>query len=161
MTVIETGQRSSGPVVRPVPVRTPHRRDPRHRRPGPARPSAGAMRYPGTGVVMSRTPHRRRPVSVVVTTALAGLAALITVWLGTIAQSGGVAGRSAAVPDQLAVVQVQAGESLQHLAARVAPEAPVAQVVARIRVLNQLESAGLDAGQTLIAPVGQSADDAR
>ena len=30
----------------------------------------------------------------------------------------------AAVPEQLAVVQVQAGETLQQLAARVAPDAP-------------------------------------
>jgi LysM repeat protein len=116
--------------------------------------------YRGTGVAMSRAPHGRRRVSVAITVALAGLAALITVWLGAIAQSGGVIGTPAAIPQQLAVVQVQAGETLQHLAARVAPDAPVAQVVDRIRELNQLESAALDAGQTLIAPVGPSTDHA-
>jgi predicted Zn-dependent protease len=52
------------------------------------------------------------------------------------------------------VVQVQPGENLQRLAARVAPDAPVAGVVERIRELNDLDSAALDAGQTLIAPVG-------
>jgi len=66
-----------------------------------------------------------------------------------------------AVPDQLAVVRVQTGENLQHLAARVAPDAPLARVVARIRELNNLDSAALDAGQTLIAPVGPGADHAR
>ena len=43
---------------------------------------------------------------------------------------------------------------LQHVAARVAPDAPVGQVVDRIRDLNKLGSTALDAGQTLIAPVG-------
>ena len=61
---------------------------------------------------------------------------------------------AAPVPDRLAVVQVQTGETLQHVAARVAPDAPVGQVVERIRELNQLESVALDVGQTLIAPVG-------
>jgi hypothetical protein len=93
-------------------------------------------------------------VSIAVTAALAALAALITVWLGSIAQSGGVTGTPPAVPEQLAVVQVQPGESLHHVAARVAPGAPVGNVVARIRELNHLDSAALDAGQTLIAPLG-------
>ena len=35
-----------------------------------------------------------------------------------------------------------------------APDAPVEQVVERIRDLNKLDSAALDAGQTLIAPIG-------
>jgi LysM domain len=112
------------------------------------------MRYPGTGVPLSRAPHRRRPVSAAVTVAVAGMAALITVWLGAIAESGGVSGNLAAVPEQLSVVRVQPGENLEHLAERVAPHAPVGQVVARIRELNHLDSAVLDTGQTLIAPVG-------
>jgi hypothetical protein len=36
----------------------------------------------------------------------------------------------------------------------VAPDAPVRSVVAQIRDLNELRSAAVDAGQTLIAPVG-------
>ena len=80
---------------------------------------------------------------------------MITVWLGLVAQFGdSVQGASAPLPDRLAVVQVQSGESLQHVAARVAPDAPVGQVVARIRELNKLDTSYLDAGQTLIAPVG-------
>ena len=112
------------------------------------------MRYRGTGVLMSRTSHRRRPITPATTLVLALIAAGITVWLGLVAQLGGVAGTSAPVPNQLAVVQVQAGETLQQVAHRVAPDAPVGQVVDRIRELNQLGSAALDAGQTLIAPVG-------
>jgi predicted Zn-dependent protease len=58
------------------------------------------------------------------------------------------------MPDQLAVVRVESGETLQRLAARVAPDAPTGQVVARIRELNELTSSSVTAGQTLIAPVG-------
>jgi hypothetical protein len=112
------------------------------------------MRYRGTGVLMSRTSHRRRPITPATTVVLALVAAAITVWLGLVAQFGGVVGGSAVVPDRLAVIQVQTGETLQQVAQRVAPDAPVGQVVQRIRELNQLDSAALDAGQTLIAPVG-------
>ena len=46
------------------------------------------------------------------------------------------------------------GPALQQIAARVAPDAPVSQVAERIRDLNKLDSAAVDAGQTLIAPIG-------
>jgi predicted Zn-dependent protease len=58
------------------------------------------------------------------------------------------------VPDRLAVVRVEPGESLQDVAHRVAPDAPARQVADRIRELNDLNSPALAAGQTLIAPVG-------
>ena len=97
----------------------------------------------------------RRPVSTAVTVALAGAAALITLWLGLVGHvSGAPAAATEQLPDQLAVVQVQAGETLQQLAGRVAPDAPAGQVMQRIRDLNKLDSASLDAGQTLIAPIG-------
>ncbi|MGH3970572.1 MAG: LysM peptidoglycan-binding domain-containing protein, partial [Mycobacterium sp.] len=59
----------------------------------------------------------------------------------------------AGTPERLAVVRVEPGESLAHLAARVAPGAPAGRVVERIRDLNELDGT-LVAGQTLIAPVG-------
>lgn len=121
--------------------------------PSGSRPAVAPIRHRGTGIAVSRAPHRRRPITPATTVMLALVAAAITVWLGLVAQVGGVQGTEAAVPTQLAVVQVQAGESLQHVARRVAPEAPVAEVVAKIRELNQLETVALDAGQTLIAPV--------
>lgn len=132
---------------RPVPIRSG--------RPVPVRPDFAPLRYRGTGVTRSKATHVRRPVSTAVTVAIAGVAALITLWLGSLAHlSGGSAAVPAVSPDQLAVVQVQAGESLQHLAGRVAPGAPVEQVVTRIRELNDLDSVAVDAGQTLIAPLG-------
>ncbi len=128
----------------------------RQRPGGSLRPVGAALNYGLTGVALSRVrgPHRRRPITPATTVALALLAALITVWLGLVAQFGGLASRDAvSLPDRLAVVQVQAGETLAHVAARVAPDAPVGQVVNRIRELNELDTAALDAGQTLIAPV--------
>ena len=156
MTILDTREILAAPVVRgphyPSVARRPHRVAAARRRPGGA-----PMRYRGPGVVMSRASHRRRPITPATTVGLALLAAFITVWLGVVAQFGGVVGSAASstpVPNTLAVVQVQAGETLQQVAHRVAPDAPVAHVVDRIRELNQLESASLDAGQTLIAPVG-------
>ncbi|KWX61770.1 LysM peptidoglycan-binding domain-containing protein [Mycobacterium sp. NAZ190054] len=133
-----------GGRVRPV---TPVRRSP-SRRPGGA-----PVRHRGTGVLMSRAPHRRRPITPATTVLLALVAGAITLWLGLVGQFGGLVGGAPEIPGRLAVVQVQSGESLQQVAHRVAPGAPVADVVARIRELNKLESAALDAGQTLIAPV--------
>lgn len=152
--------RSSGAA----PVRTrsyrpnlarPNLARPTSARPAPARPAVAPLRYRGTGIAMSHAPHARRPVSTAVTIALAGMAALITLWLGSLAQfSGDRAAAPAQAPDQLAVVQVQAGETLQDLALRVAPGASAVQIAERIRDLNNLDSVAVDAGQTLIAPVG-------
>ncbi len=103
---------------------------------------------------MSRASHRSRPITPLTTVLLALVAAGITVWLGLVAQLGGVMGTEPAAPAELAVVQVKSGETLQQVARRVAPDAPVAQVVEQIRDLNQLESAAVDTGQTLLAPVG-------
>jgi hypothetical protein len=171
-----TGKRSKGTAMRTVmaemdtridvrPARIapapaqPVRRRPRgadaRRRPGPGRAAGAPVRYRGTGVLMSRSPHRRRPITPFTTVALALLAALITVWLGVVAQFGAaIQGATVPVPDKLAVVQVQTGETLQQVAARVAPDAPTGPVIERIRELNKLDSVAVDAGQTLIAPVG-------
>ncbi len=156
MTLIQTAPARIS--TRRLPVRIPARDDipvssgPRQRRPAGAPP-----RYRCTGVLTSGASHRRRPITPVTTVGLAMLAALITMWLGVMAHLGGMVDgpqRSGRVPDRLAVVRVDAGESLQHLAARVAPGAPVTKVAQRIRELNDLNSPALAAGQTLIAPVG-------
>lgn len=128
-------------------------------RPGPSRPAGAAQRYRGTGVAMSVATHRRRPVSLATTVGLALLAGIITLWLGVVAHFGQMANGDSAgpethVPNRLAVVRVEPGESLQDVAARVAPDAPARQVAERIRELNDLNSPTLVAGQTLIAPVG-------
>ena len=131
----------------------------RSSRPAPSRPAGAPPRYRGTGVAMSVAPHRRRPVPLATTVGLALGAGIITLWLGLVGQfgqtvNGDSAGPATHVPDRLAVVRVEGGESLQDVAARVAPDAPVRQVAERIRELNDLKSPALVAGQTLIAPVG-------
>jgi hypothetical protein len=148
MTILDTREIQSVPVVRPGsrPAHAP--RPPRSNRPGGA-----PLHYRGSGVLMSRASHRRRPITPATTVVLALVAAGITVWLGLVAQFGGVTGGDAPVPSRLAVIQVQTGETLQQVAHRVAPDAPVGQVIERIRELNQLDSVALDAGQTLIAPI--------
>lgn len=132
----------------------------RSRRPGPSRPAGALPRYYGTGVAVSGAPHRsKRPVRATTTIWLALAAGAITLWLGLVGNLGqalnGDPGAPAAhVPDRLAVVRVEAGESLQDVAHRVAPDAPARQVADRIRALNDLSTPNLVAGQTLIAPVG-------
>jgi hypothetical protein len=155
MTII-TRENPTDVLVRPVrPVR-PMRPVGRAttRRPRSSRPAGSPLRYHGAGVLMSRASHRRRPITPVSTVVLALIAAAITVWLGLVAQLGAPVDSAPPAPGRLAVVQVQTGESLQQLARRVAPDAPVGSVVDQIRELNELDSAAVDAGQTLIAPVG-------
>jgi hypothetical protein len=152
MTILDSRETQAAPMNKPV-VRPGFRpADPR-RRPRSSRPGGAPLRYRGTGVLMSRTSHRRRPITPATTVLLALIASAITVWLGLVAQFGGVTGGDAPVPDRLAVIQVQTGETLQQVAHRVAPHAPMGQVVERIRELNHLDSVALDAGQTLIAPI--------
>lgn len=127
-------------------------------RPSPARPP-GAPRDLGRGIKVSRAVHPGRPggtpVSTAATVALAAAAALITLWLGALGQAGGVGSQAPAeLSGSLAVVRVQAGETLQALAVRVAPGLDAGRVMAEIRDLNGLESVAVQAGQTLIAPVG-------
>ena len=165
MTIIHTVSPRTGTVGRPINVsdhalRGGHDGLARSRRPGPTRPAGAPPRYRGTGVAMSVAPHGRRPVTLATTVGLALLAGIITLWLGMVAHLGQLANgdpavaSAAHVPDTLAVVRVEPGESIQDVAARVAPDAPAPQVVQRIRELNDLGSPALVAGQTLIAPVG-------
>ncbi len=145
MTIIRTGS----PRIRSV----------RPRRPGPRGPAGARPRYGGTGVAISVAPHHRRGVTWPTTAGVAVAAGLITLWLGLVADvgravNGEFPAASAPVPERLAVVRVEPGESLQDIAHRVAPQAPVSQVAERIRALNDLHSPVLAAGQLLIAPVG-------
>jgi LysM domain len=164
MTIIHTVAPRTVSVRRPIngPAQEPrYGRDVvvRSRRPGQSRPAGAPMRYCGTGVAMSVAPHRRRRTTWVTTVALALAAGAITLWLGLVANVGQIlngdsANSAAHLPDRLAVVRVESGESLQDVAHRVAPDSPARQVADRIRELNDLNSPALVAGQTLIAPVG-------
>lgn len=164
MTIIHTGSPRTHSVRRPIdgPVHASRHgrvRTQGSRRPGPCGPAGARPRYRGTGVAMSVAPHHRRGVTWAKTAGLAVAAGLITLCLGLVADlgravNGEFSATSAPVPDRLAVVRVEPGESLQNVAHRVAPEAPVSQVAERIRALNDLNSPVLATGQSLIAPVG-------
>ena len=164
MTIIHTAAPRTGSVRRPVNgpaqgLRFGRDGVERSRRPGPSRPAGAPPRYCGTGVAMSVAPHRRRPVTLATTVGLALVAGIITLWLGLVANvgqalNGDSAGSAAQVPDRLAVVRVEPGETLADVAHRVAPDAPARQVTERIRELNDLNTPTIAAGQTLIAPVG-------
>src|SRR5271168_2683970 len=110
---------------RPAQVRPAGRRcPPGPRGPQPSRPVPARPRYRGTGVLISTAPHRPRPITPATTVGLSLLAALITVWLGLVAHFGELlhdsSGQSGGqLPDRLAVVRIEPGETLQHLAARV------------------------------------------
>ncbi len=156
MTII-TREDPTDLVVRPLrPAARPVRRTSAGARRGPQRqrPSGAPLSHRGTGILMSRASHRRKPVTPLATVVLALVAAAITVWLGLVAHFGAAQHAPAPAPARLAVVQVQAGESLEQLAQRIAPDASVGAVVDQIRDLNELRSPAVDAGQTLIAPVG-------
>lgn len=147
-------------VVRPAPVRPDgaYRGHQDSRRLPSVRPPVGPIHYRGSGRAVSTAPHRVSAgarVGNAVTVAVAGLAALITVWLGLIAQAGADrAQQPAAGAERLTVVQVRTGETLQQLAGRLAPDAPAAEFADRIRDLNALHSSAVEAGRTLIAPIG-------
>ncbi|MET0454178.1 MAG: peptigoglycan-binding protein LysM [Mycobacterium sp.] len=150
MTII-TRENPTDLVLRPV---RPTRSGAGRRPAATQRPAGAPLHYRSSGVLMSRASHRRRPVTPLATVLLALVAAGITVWLGLMAQLGGTAETPTPVPGRLAVVQLQMGESLEQLAQRVSPDAPVASVVDQIRDLNELDTLAVDAGRTLIAPVG-------
>jgi hypothetical protein len=84
---------------------------------------------------------------------MALLAALITMFLWITAQFSGASFAPDRVPEQLGVVRVQPGETLEALASRVMPDVPPGAAIERIGELNQLQTAELEPGQTLITPI--------
>lgn len=77
------------------------------------------------------------------------LAAVVAV-LGVVGEDYETAATGA--PSATQVVHVRSGESLTSLAERIAPEVPVASVIATVRDLNDLDVAGLRPGQALVVP---------
>lgn len=82
------------------------------------------------------------------------LTALVAVLFGafSLGRSVSEAAAPSAQPEQH-VVTVEQGDSLWTLARRVAPDNDPRDVVAQIRDLNDLTSAGLVPGQQLVLPV--------
>ncbi len=120
--------------------RAPHRVGPPTRQ----RSGSAAPRVLAAGRCAPRTARMSWVAMVAVGAAMFG--AVVGIGLLSSAGAGGV-------PEQTSVVRVQPGESLWDVASRVAPEAVVGEVVARIQELNSL-SEPLRPGQALTVPVG-------
>lgn len=78
---------------------------------------------------------------------------LLVLVLGVLWGSGSVATEQPGVAEPTLVVQVQSGDTLYDLAARVTTDGDVNAMVERIEDLNRLESSMLYAGQKLRVPV--------
>ncbi|RVW09691.1 LysM peptidoglycan-binding domain-containing protein [Prescottella agglutinans] len=128
-------------------------------------PRAGTVRYDfvprhgsrGSRVSRAATPsHDQRPPRSRLAAGIGNVAAAAVVTIGAVMGLGALANLTAgsgAMPTETAAVRVHGGETLSDVAARVAPEAPVGQVVDRIMELNEMSSAAVRTGQTLLAPV--------
>ncbi|QKT09153.1 LysM peptidoglycan-binding domain-containing protein [Gordonia sp. X0973] len=91
--------------------------------------------------------RRGSAAAILVGAALAGL-----VWLFAIV-GGNYEASTAPDPVATSVVHVRGGETLNSVAARVAPDMPRQAVINQLRALNGLPSSQLTAGQALVAPV--------
>lgn len=78
---------------------------------------------------------------------------LLVLALGVLWGSGSVATEQPGVGEPTLVVQVQPGDTLYDLAARITTDGDVNATVERIEDLNRLDSAMLYAGQRLRVPV--------
>jgi LysM repeat protein len=62
------------------------------------------------------------------------------------------AGSGAAEPAVQRIATVTAGQTLSEVAAAQLPDLPIAEGVARLQLVNHLESTQIHAGQTLLVP---------
>lgn len=144
--------------IRPIATSTLHHRTrvPARTRPRVAAPSRECGAAPSREPLHRRsevTPRSRRPAegtswrqmaATVLLTALATTMLLVLAHVRTdevISQSAGTT-----------VTFVREGESLEALAARVWPDAPVDVTMARIADLNSLDGTGVQAGSRLLVP---------
>jgi predicted Zn-dependent protease len=84
---------------------------------------------------------------ILVGAALAGL-----VWVFALV-GGDYEEASAPAPVATSVVHVRGGETLNSVAARVAPEVPRQAVINQLRALNGMTTTALSVGQALVVPV--------
>lgn len=144
---------------RRLPERRTLERDPARRRPayaGPARP--GARRLPAVAGTRCATPvgprvtaHRTARRTGAMVAVLTGVALALLVWLVAVAGSDYQQSTTPA-PAATEVVHVRAGESLNSVAARVAPDLPRQAVIDEIARMNEMSGSGLQVGQALLVP---------
>ncbi|MGC4932711.1 LysM peptidoglycan-binding domain-containing protein [Gordonia sp. DT30] len=113
---------------------------------------AGSHHLAGTG---DPGGHRSRRTGALVAV-LTGVALALLVWLVAVAgsdyQESAQRGSARPAPIATQVVHVRAGESLNAIAARVAPDMPRQSVIEKIVELNDMSGSAVQAGQSLLAP---------
>ncbi len=82
---------------------------------------------------------------------LTGVALALLVWLVAVAGSD-YQQSTTPTPAATEVVHVRAGESLNSVAARVAPDLPRQAVIDEIARMNEMSGSGLQVGQALLVP---------
>lgn len=82
---------------------------------------------------------------------LTGVALALLVWLVAVAGSD-YQQSTTPTPTATEVVHVRAGESLNSVAARVAPDLPRQAVIEEITKMNEMTGSGLQIGQALLVP---------
>lgn len=75
---------------------------------------------------------------------------LVMALVGLALNGGGATATTGESP--VAIVTVEAGETLWGLAAELAPEQPTADVVAQLIAMNELSNGALHAGQPIVVP---------
>ncbi|QTI66925.1 LysM peptidoglycan-binding domain-containing protein [Gordonia polyisoprenivorans] len=144
---------------RSLPERRTLEREPARRRPayaGPARP--GVRRAPLVAGTRCSSPvgprvtaHRTARRSGAMVAVLTGVALALLVWLVAVAGSD-YQQSTTPTPTATEVVHVRAGESLNSVAARVAPDLPRQAVIEEITKMNEMTGSGLQVGQALLVP---------
>lgn len=108
----------------------------------------GPLAAPRVEVAPASTIRRRRRTTAAI---LAGVGLALSVWvLSVVGQNYAASVTPPTVGTE--VVHVRSGDSLNTIAARVAPDLPREAVVEDIVRLNDLPSSGLRVGQPLLAP---------
>ncbi|TCO52624.1 LysM peptidoglycan-binding domain-containing protein [Actinocrispum wychmicini] len=147
-TNVDLSELDSRPVLRLVP---PLAAEPQARpRPKRRAPRRSNQRRPSARRLPDCPPRRRR------LRLSASFVIGLTVFLGVVLvgfAAGSMAGDR--VPDRVAVVWVQPGETLWDVATRVAPDYDTEAVMARIRELNDVPADGVLAGQALEVPASR------
>ncbi|MFZ2178206.1 MAG: LysM peptidoglycan-binding domain-containing protein [Rhodococcus sp. (in: high G+C Gram-positive bacteria)] len=116
------------------------------------RPAPGSVTHRGSYVGVSRADHERDTVDVSWRMVLASVVITAAVLCGLlgIAQLATTDGPGASGATE--VIQVESGDSLAAVAARLSPDLPAEQVIDHIMRLNAMSNSAVYPGQSLIVP---------
>lgn len=116
----------------------------------PARPARPRLVLVPTGDALPEREARRLRLTRTGRLAITLTLAAAVLVFGVVALAGGAGGASASPVDH--ATTVQQGQTLSQVAAEQLPQLPLAEAVAEIQVANNLPSAQVHAGQSLVIP---------